>query len=251
MKILGVRSQNPDLRRKGQVLSIMLAGLTAAMLVQSAYNISQGQFQYNLVNGTIVALLLGLFALNRYGFVYTAGLFTVVLTAVAPFLLVESSLAAAYSTMPLPILVASSLLVPWAGFAVAVGMILASLIFGIASLSLLLLGEVAIFAYLFSSSLERAYRDLQYRAFHDSLTGLPNRALFLDNLEQISARTNRGPVAAAVLFMDLDNFKIINDSLGHDLGDQLLVQVGHRVSGCLRPGDVAARMGGGRVHGTS
>lgn len=243
-KALEIRTQSPDLRRKGQVLSIMLLGLISAMLVLFAFNAAQGQSQYYFTNGLIIAALLGIFALNRYGFVYVAGLITVALTAVTPFLLINSSLAAAYSTMPLPILVASSLLVPWAGFVVAVVIVVVSAIFGVASFALLLLGEVAIFAYLFASSLERAYRDLRYRAFHDSLTGLPNRAYFLDSLEQTSDRPDQDSGGAAVLFMDLDNFKVINDSLGHSYGDRLLVQVGHRLRECLRPGDVAARMGG-------
>jgi diguanylate cyclase (GGDEF)-like protein/PAS domain S-box-containing protein len=86
--------------------------------------------------------------------------------------------------------------------------------------------------------------ELAYRAFHDSLTGLPNRALFLDHLEHALARTQRRDDSLAVLFLDLDNFKVINDSLRHEVGDQLLVAVGQRLKGCLRPNAIAARMGG-------
>ncbi|MCA1837786.1 MAG: diguanylate cyclase, partial [Actinobacteria bacterium] len=86
---------------------------------------------------------------------------------------------------------------------------------------------------------------LHYQAFHDLLTDLPNRQLFVDRLQQalrhIRRRSKR---KVAVLFMDLDNFKIINDSLGHEIGDQLLVAVGERLSGCLRPEDTVARFGG-------
>ena len=85
---------------------------------------------------------------------------------------------------------------------------------------------------------------LRHQAFHDPLTGLPNRALFSDRLEQALARTSRGEDYVAVLFIDLDNFKLINDSLGHRMGDQLLVAVAERLEGCLRPEDKVARLGG-------
>jgi diguanylate cyclase (GGDEF)-like protein len=85
---------------------------------------------------------------------------------------------------------------------------------------------------------------IQRLAFHDELTGLPNRALFLERLDQslIRARRSRGHVA--VLFLDLDRFKTINDSLGHTAGDQLLVTVGERLRECLRDEDTASRLGG-------
>jgi diguanylate cyclase (GGDEF)-like protein len=85
---------------------------------------------------------------------------------------------------------------------------------------------------------------IQKLAFHDELTGLPNRGLFLERLDQalIRARRRRGHVA--VLFLDLDRFKTINDSLGHAAGDQLLITVGERLRGCLRDEDTASRLGG-------
>ncbi len=86
--------------------------------------------------------------------------------------------------------------------------------------------------------------ELEHRAFHDPLTGLPNRALFLDRLEQALARTQRRDDVVAVLFLDLDNFKVVNDSLGHEVGDQLLVTVSQRLERCLRTRDLVARMGG-------
>jgi diguanylate cyclase (GGDEF)-like protein/PAS domain S-box-containing protein len=85
---------------------------------------------------------------------------------------------------------------------------------------------------------------LQYQALHDALTGLPNRALFMDRLEHGLARARRREGGLAVLFMDLDNFKVINDSLGHEAGDQLLVAVSERVQALLRPEDTVARLGG-------
>jgi diguanylate cyclase (GGDEF)-like protein/PAS domain S-box-containing protein len=85
---------------------------------------------------------------------------------------------------------------------------------------------------------------LRHQAFHDPLSGLPNRALFMDRLEHAFVRANRRGDKIAVLFTDLDNFKVINDSLGHEVGDQLLVAVAERLKDCLRPEDTAARLGG-------
>lgn len=85
---------------------------------------------------------------------------------------------------------------------------------------------------------------LSYQAFHDALTGLPNRALLLDRLAKALQRAERGDKRVAVLFLDLDNFKNINDTLGHAVGDQLLIAVAQRLSHCLRTGDTAARFGG-------
>jgi diguanylate cyclase (GGDEF)-like protein/PAS domain S-box-containing protein len=85
---------------------------------------------------------------------------------------------------------------------------------------------------------------LRHQALHDPLSGLPNRTLFMDRLEHALARANRRGKKVAVLFMDLDNFKITNDSLGHEVGDQLLVAVAERLKVCLRPEDTAARIGG-------
>jgi len=86
--------------------------------------------------------------------------------------------------------------------------------------------------------------ELRRQAFHDSLTGLANRALFADRLEHALARTRRFGHPVAVLFLDLDDFKTVNDSLGHGEGDALLIAVGKRLAGAMRAGDTIARMGG-------
>ncbi len=86
--------------------------------------------------------------------------------------------------------------------------------------------------------------ELTHQAFHDSLTGLANRALFNDRLAHAVTRNARQGRMLAVLFMDLDNFKVINDSMGHEAGDRLLIGVSHRMTKSLRPGDTAARLGG-------
>jgi diguanylate cyclase (GGDEF)-like protein len=86
--------------------------------------------------------------------------------------------------------------------------------------------------------------ELRHQAFHDSLTGLANRALFSDRLNHAMSRTRHARQALAVLLVDLDDFKHINDSLGHSEGDQLLVAVAERFRASLRAGDTIARMGG-------
>lgn len=81
-------------------------------------------------------------------------------------------------------------------------------------------------------------------AFFDTLTGLPNRRLLLDRLKQALASSSRSGRKGALLFIDLDNFKTLNDSLGHDIGDLLLQQVAHRLEHSIREGDSVARLGG-------
>ncbi len=85
---------------------------------------------------------------------------------------------------------------------------------------------------------------LTHQAFHDPLTGLPNRTLFLDRLDLALAQTEQRGGKVAVLFMDLDNFKVINDSLGHEVGDQVLLAVAERLENSLSVEETAARFGG-------
>ncbi len=90
-----------------------------------------------------------------------------------------------------------------------------------------------------------AESQLLHNAFHDALTGLPNRALFVDCLSRAVERgKRREDYLFAVLFLDLDRFKVVNDSLGHSIGDQLLIAIACRLEACLRPKDTAARLGG-------
>jgi diguanylate cyclase (GGDEF)-like protein len=91
----------------------------------------------------------------------------------------------------------------------------------------------------------KAFEDeLRHQAFHDSLTGLANRALYEDRLRHALAGSLRAPHSLAVLFLDLDDFKTINDSLGHRVGDELLRGIAARIDPVLRPADTAARLGG-------
>ena len=85
---------------------------------------------------------------------------------------------------------------------------------------------------------------LTRQAFQDPLTGLPNRGLFMDRLAHALARTERRPQHVAVLFLDIDRFKVINDSLGHHVGDHVLQELARRLADCVRPEDTVARLGG-------
>jgi diguanylate cyclase (GGDEF)-like protein/PAS domain S-box-containing protein len=91
---------------------------------------------------------------------------------------------------------------------------------------------------------KRAEEELAYMATHDSLTGLPNRTLFTDRLTMALVQARRSQKKLAVMLLDLDYFKNVNDTLGHSMGDQLLCAVGHRLKGLLRRGDTIARIGG-------
>ena len=105
-------------------------------------------------------------------------------------------------------------------------------------LSVVLLGSVL-------RERELAEQRLRDQAIHDSLTGLPNRVLFMERLRYADARAKRRKdYLFALLFLDLDGFKLLNDSLGHSMGDLLLVQTAQRLKNCLRPEDIVARLGG-------
>ena len=97
--------------------------------------------------------------------------------------------------------------------------------------------EAALRAELFQAELE-------HRAFHDELTGLPNRALFRNRVEHALAGRRRERLPVAVLFLDVDDFKNVNDSLGHAAGDEVLEEVARRLQDCMRPVDTIARLGG-------
>jgi diguanylate cyclase (GGDEF)-like protein/PAS domain S-box-containing protein len=107
-------------------------------------------------------------------------------------------------------------------------------------------GEITHYVAAFSDITERKQAEEQIRllAFYDPLTGLPNRRLLIDRLQQAVLASDRSARKGALLFIDLDQFKTINDTRGHDVGDLLLVEVGNRLQGCLRACDTAARFGG-------
>jgi diguanylate cyclase (GGDEF)-like protein/PAS domain S-box-containing protein len=91
---------------------------------------------------------------------------------------------------------------------------------------------------------KRAEEEIAFLAYHDRLTGLPNRAMFEEIAAMAMARARRHDLAIAVLYLDLDNFKLVNDSLGHAAGDELLRQVGERIRNASRQTDLVARLGG-------
>ena len=91
---------------------------------------------------------------------------------------------------------------------------------------------------------KQAEETIKHMAYHDSLTDLPNRALFEDRLDVTLAQAHRKKQTGAVLFLDLDRFKVVNDTVGHAVGDQLLQSVAERLKGLVREGDTVARVGG-------
>jgi diguanylate cyclase (GGDEF)-like protein/PAS domain S-box-containing protein len=108
-------------------------------------------------------------------------------------------------------------------------------------------GRDTLFSAFITDISERKHseKQLQKSALFDALTDLPNRSLFMDRLSLAVRRSKRQPDASfTVLFIDLDHFKVVNDSMGHTVGDSLLVEVASRLSACLRPGDSVARWGG-------
>jgi len=117
---------------------------------------------------------------------------------------------------------------------------------GVVLITLLLVrqGVVVLENARLASSLARSNEQLQYEVLHDTLTGLPNRPLFLDRLRVVLARMGRVDELLAVMFIDLDRFKPINDSFGHDTGDAVLAGVGERLTHTVRAGDTVARFGG-------
>ncbi|MCC7370724.1 MAG: EAL domain-containing protein [Chloroflexi bacterium] len=94
------------------------------------------------------------------------------------------------------------------------------------------------------SERKRSEEELTRLAFHDTLTGLPNRARFIVRLQEALSQAGTDGRPLAVMFLDLDNFKVVNDSIGHEAGDQLLIAVAERLQTSLRPGDTIARFGG-------
>jgi diguanylate cyclase (GGDEF)-like protein len=94
------------------------------------------------------------------------------------------------------------------------------------------------------NELKQAEMSLQYLATHDTLTALPNRFLMMDRLNQVLARAERDASSCGVLFVDLDDFKAINDTAGHEAGDGALRSIAERLQSCVRASDTVARLGG-------
>ncbi len=103
---------------------------------------------------------------------------------------------------------------------------------------------IGVLAWRVHRARSRAAARLAHQALHDPLTGLPNRTLLAEHLQAALARATRRQEPVVLLYLDLDDFKVVNDSLGHRAGDQLLLAVARRLRECLRPGDTTARLGG-------
>ena len=246
--MLKVNAQDPEVQRRGHILSVVILGIALSAATLSGVNLLNEQYEYNVPNAIFLISVLGLFVLNRLGYVVAACILTVTLIVVASAVFLSGEdLAQTFIIMCIPVFIASFLLVPWSGFVVSAVVIFDTLIFNgatVNTMSLLTFITVTTIAYLLARSLDRVNRQNRHRAFYDSLTGLPNRALFHDLLTQAINRFKSDHIPRAVLFMDLDQFKVINDSLGHRAGDELLIIAARRLQNCLRPGDTAARLGG-------
>ncbi|MBA3423910.1 MAG: EAL domain-containing protein, partial [Rubrobacter sp.] len=246
--MLKVDTLDPDLQRRGRILNVVILAIGASMIVLATVNLLQGAYKYNVSNGIFFALILGLLALNRRGYVAVATTITTALLVAGSLLFfTEENLAQTFIIACVPVFIASFLIVPWSGIVVAAVVILGTIALGYSTvnyLSLFVLTAVTMVVYLLTRSLNIAHQENHHKAFHDNLTGLPNRDLLLDRLRQALDRSSRDRVLRAVLFLDLDNFKVINDSLGHKAGDELLKVVAGRLRACLRPADTAARLGG-------
>ena len=243
--LLYVRASNPELERRGRTLATLTLGMLLGLLALSVVNIIQGETRYYFTNLTLLILGSSLYLLNRFGFVRTASLCVVLLSGVATVLMVSVSTTGVYMAAVVPVLAAGTLIAPWAAILVA-AVTLAFLFLGglqdLALMTMLLL--FTFFSYTLADGTNRAYRQTRHRALHDTLTGLPNRALLEDRIRQALTRSEREGRLCAILFVDLDDFKLINDSLGHEAGDQLLKAIGFRMQAQLRPGYTAARLAG-------
>ena len=246
--MLKVNAQDPEVQRRGHILALVILGVALSAATLSGANLLNGQYEYNVPNAIFLISVLGLFVLNRLGYVVAACILTVALiVAASAVFLSGEDLAQTFIIMCIPVFIASFLLVPWSGFVVSAVVIFNTLIINRATvntLSLLTFVTVTVIAYLLARSLDRINRQNRQRAYYDSLTDLPNRALFLDLLTHALDRFKSDHIPRAVIFMDLDQFKVINDSLGHRAGDELLIIAAQRLQNCLRPGDTAARLGG-------
>jgi diguanylate cyclase (GGDEF)-like protein len=121
---------------------------------------------------------------------------------------------------------------------------LPSLVLGVGLLASLLLSATLYSLAVSRSRAEKMASDMRFVATHDALTGLANRPWFYDQLKHALARAARHHRSVAVLFVDLDRFKVVNDTLGHGAGDRMLRECARRLRGCLRESDIVARLGG-------
>jgi diguanylate cyclase (GGDEF)-like protein len=246
--LLKINARDSEVRRKGRILAVFILGILGSGIGLAGFNLVQGHQAQTIPNGVFLTLIVGLFMLNRLGYVSIAAILTTTTMTVGPVVfLSQQNLAETYIVMCVPVFVASFLIVPWAGLAVGAIVVLGTLVLGEASvtyLSLFIFATVSVIVYFLANTVDSAYRENRYRALHDPLTDLPNRSLFTNRLAEAVERSSKQRFSYGVLFIDLDNFKVINDSLGHTAGDELLVVIARRLLSCLRPADTPARLSG-------
>jgi hypothetical protein len=158
---------DPDLQRRGQILSVVILAVAASTAVLAALNVLQGDHQYNVQNGIFLGLILGLYVLNRLGYVYLASIMITALIVVASmFFLDERQLSETFIIVCVPVFIASFLIVPWGGIVVAAVVILGTLSLGYAAinyLSLIVLTAVTVVVYLLTRNLNIAHQENQYK----------------------------------------------------------------------------------------
>jgi len=240
----------------GDLLQVVFMSIATLFVLSSYLLVRKNKFEH-----AAVVLVLVLFALITLISTYGLGIHAITVIGL-PSILIIASLVARKRTLVLLFLFAAGC-IAWLVFGELGGlyapMILRGSVPGDFITVMVILTATLVMVRILTETLFHSHRELQkelneriraeerlaYDALHDALTRLPNRSLFNDRLEQRFEHTRRHPEEIfAVLIIDLDRFKVVNDSLGHAIGDQLLVETAGRLAACVRADDTVARLGG-------